>query len=323
MDLRSIPRFVCALGFGLAGTAGCSIHLGLAPQPGPLQETVVAGDAGPKFALIELRGVITESAESSLFAPDRPSHVSLTLEALDRAAKDEVAGLLLSIHSPGGTATASDTLFHEIERWKAENEKPVLAFLDGLATSGGYYVAMGADHILAHPTTVTGSVGVVMVGVNVSGLMQKVGIADQTLTSGSFKDAGSPLRPMRPAERAQLQSVIDDLFARFRSVVVERRPELDPDALAELSDGRVYSAPQALEGNLIDAIGYFDDAIDWLESQAGVTESRIVTYHPRGDFRSNVYASAPVQTVQIDLLGTFLPRLAPGFYYIWRPLLAD
>ena len=89
MDLRSIPRFVCALGFGLTGTAGCSIHLGLAPQPGPLQETVVAGDAGPKFALIELRGVISESAESSLFAPDRPSHVSLTLEALDRAARGD------------------------------------------------------------------------------------------------------------------------------------------------------------------------------------------------------------------------------------------
>jgi protease-4 len=122
-----------------------------------------------------------------------------------------VVALLLRVNSPGGTVSASETLYHELERWKERSGKPVVAYLQGLATSGGYYVAMSADEVVAHPTAITGSIGVVMLGINVSGLMERFGVEDQTFTSGDFKDAGSALRPMRPEERAYFDEVIGDL----------------------------------------------------------------------------------------------------------------
>ena len=153
--------------------------------------------------------------------------MSRVREQLDRARDDpEVRALLLRINSPGGTATASDLVYGEILRFKRERGVPVVAQLMGLATSGGYYVAMAADVVVAHPTTVTGSIGVRFVSVSLAGLMEKVGIEDQTLVAGSHKDAGSPLRRLTREERAHLQSVLDDLHSRFEQVVAAGRPNL-------------------------------------------------------------------------------------------------
>jgi signal peptide peptidase SppA len=194
------------------------------PFPGgikPLEETVVLGEDGPKIVQLEIEGVITEASRQPRFPLEaRESLIARLKEALDRAEKDDdVAALLLRIQSPGGTVSASETLYHEILEWKEETGRPVVAHLEGLATSGAYYVAMAADEVISHPTTVTGSIGVLFAGLNFSGLMEKLGVSNQNLTGGEYKDAGSPFRPMRSEERAQLQSVIDDFHARFREVV--------------------------------------------------------------------------------------------------------
>src|SRR5207249_910617 len=153
----------------------------------------------------------------------------------------------------------SDTIFHEIMAFKTERNVPVVAQLLDMATSGAFYVALSADEIVASPTTVTGSIGVVMYGVNLAGLMEKIGVTNQTLKAGTRKDMGSPLRKMMPEEAAILQSVLDQMQQRFLSLVQEHRPALRSDARQTIADGRILSADQALQDGLVDNIGYLED----------------------------------------------------------------
>lgn len=308
--------------------SGCYVDLGGISdwtRVDPFTETVVLGERGPKLVLVPVEGLITEMQQSSPLGLSTPSMVAQLRETLELASDDdEVAGLLLRVQSPGGSVAASETFHHELEQWKEETGKPVVAYLQGLATSGGYYVCVVADKLIAHPTTITGSIGVMMRGVNLSGLMEKLGIQDQTFTSGAFKDTGSLLRPMRDEEREQIQTVIADLHARFREVVAKGRPDLDPETIQRLSDGRVLTARQAMDEGLIDEIGYLEDAVESAEKLAGIEESRVVSYHRPSDYRNNIYSrapSVPVQVVDIDVLTPLGDYLRPGFYYLWPGIL--
>jgi len=302
----------------------CScIQLQLGGLPRPLEETVVHGEAGPKILLLEIEGVIVEQApDPDLFGPVEDNPVSRVREQLDRARDDpEVRALLLRINSPGGTATASDLIYGEILRFKRERGVPVVAQLMGLATSGGYYVAMAADTIVAHPTTVTGSIGVRFVSVSLAGLLEKVGIEDQTLTAGSHKDAGSPLRRLTGEERAHLQSVLDDLHARFEQVVAAGRPDLPPGGLERVADGSIFSAPQALELGLVDAIADLEESVARTRLAAGLTEARVVRYHRPREYANNLYTrGGPLAPkLRLELPGWQALAFRPGFYFLWAP----
>ena len=287
----------------------------------PLQEATVLGEGRPKLAMVDVSGLITEATRPRFPGfPSGPGTAARLREALDLAAADrEVAALLLRIRSPGGTVGATETIHHELLRWKIRTQRPVIAYMNGLATSGGYYIAMAADEIIAQPAAVTGSIGVALRGLNVAGLLERLGIADQSFTSGAFKDAGSPLRDMSPEETEQLQSVVDDLQARFLDVVEAGRPKLGRGKIVELSDGRIYTASQALDVGLIDAIGHLEDAAAAAERHAGISESRVVIYRPAGAYRQNIYSARDLPNVNvIDL--NLLPEeatLSPGFYYLW------
>jgi protease-4 len=288
----------------------------------PLVETVVQGETGPKILLLEVDGTISEAGEAEpIFGLQRPSMVALIREQLDKAREDDlVRALLVRVNSPGGTVTGSDIVYRELLRFKEERGVPVVAQLMGVAASGGYYVAMAADRVIAHPTSVTGSIGVIFVGINLAGLMEKIGIEDQTLTTGAYKDAGSPLRPMRPAERQQLQSVLDDMHARFEQVVVEGRGALDAERVHALADGRIFSAAQALELGMVDELGDLEHSIAVTERLAGLESSRVVRYHRPREWVKNVYARPVVPseiTIRVEPPGRLLQR--PGFLYLWAP----
>ena len=209
-----------------------------------------------------------------------------------------------------------------VAAWKLaleETKRPVVAQLMGAGTSGAYYVAMAADEVRAYPTTVTGSIGVIIAGINVSGLMERFGVADQTITTGPFKDAGSPLRPMRPEERAQLESVARDLFGSFLDVVEAGRPKLARARIEALADGRVYSGPQALESGLVDALGDLPEAVEAAKKASGIAgEARVVVYHRPGQEPEGLFwasAAAPPAAPSLDpseLAG-------PSFLYLWSP----
>src|SRR5262249_9481248 len=159
--------------------------------------------------------------------------------------------VIVRINSPGGTVTASDIMFKELQMFKQTAKVPVVAVLMDVAASGGYYVALGADTIVAHPTTVTGSIGVIMLTLDAEGLMHKLGGSAAAIKSGERKDMGSPFRAMTLEERQIFQIVIDGLQGQFLTRLVESR-KIPMDAAKRIADGRVYTAQQALDLRLID-----------------------------------------------------------------------
>lgn len=326
-----VNRALALLGvFFLCSATGCITPLfdfGSIGRVSPLAEVKVSGEANAKVVLLEVSGVIAFDQSSwSFFGGQNPSVISRLQEALDLAAADPaVKGLVLRVRSPGGGVAASETLHHLITTWKQQTRKPVVAFLQEIATSGGYYIAVASDHVIAHPSSITGSIGVIMPGFNFANLMDRFGVEDQSLTSGAFKDSGSALRPMREEERAQLQGVIDDLYARFVDVVDEGRPSLDRFAVERLADGRIYTASQALESGLVDEVGHMDAAIGRLKQLAGVSNVTLVTYKEAGQTSNNIYSDfsnrAPTQP-DLNLFSIPGAKIPAGFYYLWPAAVA-
>jgi len=310
----------CALLAALLLVGCINVNVG-AGRRAELVEKVVFGTKGPKILLIDIDGMISDiAAPRALGFGERESMVSRVRAQLDRAEEDDsIRAIILRINSPGGTATASEIVYSEIRRFKEEQEIPVIAQLMGVAASGGYYLAMSADTVRALPTTITGSIGVIFSGVSFSGLMEKIGIENQTLTSGPYKDAGSSLRRMSEEERAQLSSVLDSLYARFLEVVEAGRPDLSPEEIRALADGRIFSAAQAEANGLVDAVGDLPGAVELAEERAGIETSRVVTYGRPDEWRENLYSmnARPEPTVSPwALLG---PVREPAFLYLWSP----
>ncbi len=311
-----------------AVTLGCSlagcVTINLPPPPGPLVEHELDGTGSAKVLMLDLSGMIS-AQDGGGFLDNQPNLVARLKEELAKAAKDEnVKALVIRINSPGGTVTASDILYHELRAFKEKYKVPVVASIMDVGASGGYYVAMAADKVLVHPSSVTGSIGVIMVTMDAKGLLDKVGLEARSITSGPKKDMGSPFRAMTDDERAIFQSVIDSFYERFLAVVKEGRPNLTADQIRKLADGRIYGGEQAKAAGLVDSVGYLEDAIDLAKRQANLSEARVVTYRRPGEYRPNIYAGlmAPPMNwqglVANDLLGALRGK-GPQFMYLWMP----
>lgn len=229
-------------------------------------------------AVVALVGVIL----SELFPPGERHVARLNVdgiivedrdreEALDKIAKDDTtAALIVRINSPGGTTTGSEELYHALRRVAAD--KPVVAVLGTVAASGGYIAAIGADHIVARETSLTGSIGVLMQTAEFTGLMEKLGIVPNSLKSKPLKGQPSPLEPLTEDARTAIQTTIDDSYQWFSDLVATRR-NLDSAQTAAVADGRIFTGRQARENRLVDAIGGERAARDWLESEHSLPKS--------------------------------------------------
>ncbi len=313
-------RFVMGV-FGLL-LSGCTFNFPLFPGPGPLQETQVDGTGKAKVLLVEISGMIS-SQEKEGFRPG-PSMIASVKEQLTRAAKDEnIKAVVLRINTPGGTVTASDIIYHELKTFKATRKIPIIASIMDLGTSGGYYIAAAADTVVAHPSSVTGSIGVIMLTMNARGLLEKVGVEAMAVTSGPRKDMGSPFRTMTMEERAIFQGLIDSFYQRFLTIVQEGRSNLQMEQIKRLADGRIYTGEQAKAAGLVDEIGYLEDAVELAKKKAGLTEARVVTYQRPGEYSNNVYSKilAPgglASLADLDLM-SFVKGGTPQFMYLWMP----
>jgi protease IV len=309
---------------GLLLLSGCIYNINLIPSVEPLKEKVLSGEGRDKIVLMDLSGIITDQEEQGAFLT-KPSMVARVKEELEMAAKDpDVKAVVLRINSPGGTVTASDLLYHEITRFKKETGKQVIAMIMDLGASGGYYVAAASDKIMAHPTTITGSIGVIMLNLNVQGLLEKIGVSGDAIKSGDKKDMGSPFRSMTEEERTIFQDVINQMHERFVSVVAEGRKKLTAEQVRGIADGRIYTAPQALELKLVDEIGYLDGAVASAKEGAGISEARVVTYYRPGSYKTNIYSDYSIRggnivnMIHLDLRSV-LPVGTPQFMYLWVP----
>jgi protease-4 len=266
------------------------------------QEITIGGTrGGPKVACIPIEGTISGGGLPGMEATPAAVFAAQLAKASDDG---KVSGVLLYVDSPGGGITASDVMHQAVVRFRREQGKPVVACLMDVAASGGYYVSVAADRIIAHPTTITGSIGVMMPLYDASGLMSKIGIQDESMATGPFKDVGSPLKAKdeqeKAAERELLEGILTEMHERFVSVVAEGRG-MEPKQVRELADGRIFTGPQALAHGLIDEIGYESDAVAAVEKLAGVREVHLVRYRrvvPLSEIFS-VYSQGPSLTLDL------------------------
>jgi len=234
------------------------------------EEVIRKGPARTKIAMINIEGIIHSQQAKSVY------------KQLKAARQDRhVKGLIVRVTSPGGTISGSDQIYTEIRKYRRETNKPVVAFMQGVAASGGYYASVACDKIIAEPTTITGSIGVISWFFVVQGLLEeKLGVLPIVIKSGQKKDWPSSFR--KPEEE-ELQYVQDKLltpaYERFLEVVAEgRKGILTEDEIRELADGGIFGAKEAQKENLIDEIGYLDDAIELVKSLAKIEKAQVVEY---------------------------------------------
>ncbi|MGE4580030.1 MAG: signal peptide peptidase SppA [Desulfuromonadales bacterium] len=300
---------------------GCiSVKGLLAPGTAPLEEQVVSGEGKGKILVVDISGILVMDRLGPDFFSKRDPVLSRLREELDLARQDnKIVGLLLRIDSSGGSVTASDILYHEIFRFGQERQLPVVALVLDKALSGGYYVALAADEIIVHPTSVVGGVGVVALKFNLAGLLEKWGIADDSVKSGEYKDFWSPLRASSPEETALMQGITDRLHQRFIDLVAERRGIKDC-TLKQVAKGTLFDAKPAQALRLVDSLGYFEDAIGRVRQLAGVEKARVILYRRAGANAGSIYAAGnPILHTMMRLEGIAEEMTGPSFRYQVAP----
>jgi len=314
-----------AIGFFLVqGCATPKIQM-FTDSTDPYKEFTLEGTQTPKVLVIQANGQIDEGPSRGLLR-DRPGMVPDIVSQLRLAEKDkDIGAVVIKINSPGGTVTASDVLYHELKTFKEKTGVKMVAVFMGIAASGGYYIALPADRIVAHPTTITGSVGVIFLQPKVKGLMDKLGVGVDVSKSGDKKDMGSPFRASTAEEARLLQDLTDQLGQRFIDLLTRHR-QVSPEALAEIRTARIFLADEARQLGMVDRIGYVEDAIQSAKTLAGLPDDAKVVVYRRGKFPDDtVYNAAGTSSVlnEPDLVHIELPgsigELSSGFFYIWPP----
>ena len=293
---------------GLA--AGFSASLAGGVTEAELIERVVQkGPASSKIAVLRIEGVINKQMAESL------------VKQIERAADDpRVKAVILRINSPGGGLTASDMIYHDLTMYLADTDKPIIAAMDSVAASGGYYVACAADRIIAQPTTITGSIGVIAQLFFLQGLMQdKLGITPVTLKMGEQKDWPNMFGAAGLAEDQReylMKSLLEPGYERFVNVVAEGRAMNRNDVL-RLATGRIFLAPEALDAGLVDEVDYFDRAVEAAMEAAGIDEARVVEYIEPFSL-SRIFGLGMKAGESLDLAPEKLASLAsPKVLYLW------
>ncbi|HDQ03027.1 MAG TPA: signal peptide peptidase SppA [Deltaproteobacteria bacterium] len=305
----------------LAGCSAPNINLFKA-TPDPLREYTLEGTGAQKILLLSVDGMISDRPKRGLIAKT-PSLVERIVMQLNKAQNDkQIKAVLLKVNSPGGTITASDLLYHEISSYKAKTGNKIIVSMMDVAASGAYYLSLPADMIMAHPTTVTGSVGVISLQPKVKGLMDKIGLGVDVQKTGKYKDMGSPYRETAEEERKLLQKSMDIFGQRFLNLVKEHR-SLSEESLADVATARIFLAQEALQIGLIDGIGYLSDAVKETKKLAGLPENAKVIVYRRAEFPEDNYyniAGTSAENLNISLISIELPEIVnihAGFYYLW------
>jgi len=271
------------------------------------EEVIQAGPRTTKIAVITVQGIIDGEQAQDIY------------QQLKRASDDKrVKGLILRVNSPGGTISGSDQICNEIRKYRKEKDKPVVAFMQGVAASGGYYVSVGCDKIVAEPTVITGSVGVIAGHFVLQELLEeKLGIQPAIFKSGEKKDWPSPFRPVTEEQRQYIQDkLINPAYNRFVQVVAEGRGEVLTLAdVKRLSDGSIYGAEEALSEKLIDEIGYIDEAIEQVKLLAGIEKAQVVEY--RKPFSLAYLLNSRSRSILKIDKSTLYELSTPQILYLW------
>ncbi|HEY4312216.1 MAG TPA: S49 family peptidase [Pirellulales bacterium] len=275
-----------------------------------------------RIALVDVDGLLLNQPMTGLYS-EGENPVALFREKLDRIARSGCyAAVVLRINSPGGGVTASDVMCHDLQEFKARTHLPVVACLMDVGAGGAYYLATAADQIVAHPTTVTGGIGVILNLYNLEDAMAQFNVLGAPIKAGENVDLGTPIKAQSEEAREILQRMANSFHERFRRIVIERRPQL-AQAPADVFDGRIFTADHAVSLGLVDTIGYLDQAAEIAGQMGGAPGASLVLLH-----RPNDGARTPYDvTANVPLQSGFLPLSMPGlerarlptFLYMWQP----
>jgi protease-4 len=305
------------------GTARVTTEMPPVSNAAPLQPWAVPScGCGPdQIAIVDVDGVLLNMDMVGLGSMGE-NPVSLFRERLDRVAANPCTrGLIVRINSPGGGVTACDIMWHDLQSFKARTHLPVVAVLMDVGAGGSYYLATAADQIVAHPTSVVGGIGVILNLYNLSDAMAQFNVVATPIRSGENIDLGSNAKPMSEEQMAILTSMANEFHNRFKQIVLQTRPQVDPD-LATTFDGRIFTAQQAQQLALIDGIGYMDTAIGMVREVACAPSAQVVLYHRCNDPARTPYAITPNVPAQGNMFPVSLPGYdrskLPTFLYLWQ-----
>jgi protease-4 len=287
--------------------------------PAVYEEEYVSGEGPQKIVVVPVEGTIA-SAESSVGGV-QPTATPEGLSAALRQVTDDtsVVAVVLEINSPGGGVTASDEMHQSILDFKRNTDRPVVVSMGDTAASGGYYISTAADRIVANETTLTGSLGVIFQLTNFSEAADKYGISQVVIKSGKFKDIGNTFREMKPEEREVFQSLVDESYDEFVSVISEGRG-LSEERVREIADGRIYSGSQAKELGLVDSFGGIDEAAVIAGTLAEAQDTTVVRYVETPTFSEMLLARlAPRQPEVEQVMDAAGLNLEPKPYYLYMP----
>lgn len=323
-------------GAGVIGRLGGMIGLGLLiffagfyvamfsilAETGPARSTFREGEGTQKVAIIPVNGMIGEYTSQ------------FVRQVVDNIIKDESIGaVVLRVESPGGAVTASDEILHAINRLRSERDLPIVASYGGMAASGGYYISCDADRIFAQPTSITGSIGVILQAFTVEELLDKVGVEPEVVTSSlaDKKALGSPLKSWTEEDRQRAQMLTNSIQDRFIEVVATGRSDvLSEEEVRALATGEIFTTEDALEQKLIDEVGYIDDALDHAVSLGDFDEEDppSVIYRPRTGFlpslpgmstRTSTAAPTPARIDGATIRQWASELSVPQMMYLWQP----
>jgi protease-4 len=290
-----------------------------------LVEQTIEGHGPNKILLVPISGLIADLPSSDLLWSE-PGMVTSIHDMLRVARRDpQVKALLLEIDSPGGGITASDVLYHELKEFHEQTGKEIVSVFGDVAASGAYYIASASQRIVAHPTAVTGSIGVIMPLIGMENLFAKIGVTARPIKSGAMKDVGSVFRDMTPEERQMLQGIVNDYYDRFVGIVLDgmkaRGVKITREELVKYCDGSVFTGERAKQIGLVDEIGYFEDGVRAACDGAKIKrdETRVVAYRHKPGLLETLLArsSAPSAQGLTLRLGGRAADETPRFLYLW------
>lgn len=294
-----------------------------ASDPGPMVAVPVqAGQSEHRIGIVDVDGLILNQNLSGLYSVGE-NPVSAFREKLEAAAADPtIRSVVVRINSPGGSVTAADILAEELARFRRETGRPVVVCLMDLATSGAYYVAVGGDRIVAHPTTITGGIGALINHFNLQDASAQFNARSGPVKSGEKVDMGSYSGPLPDEDLGLIQEMVDGFRNRFRNRVADRRRGMTPEDFAAINDGRVVAAQKALGLHMVDRVGYVHDAIEEAEALSGTRGGQVVIFQRTGYPARSIYAITPAPVdggiVPFSLPGLDRAKL-PTFLYLWQP----
>tara|TARA_B100000686_G_scaffold350332_1_gene446022 strand:- start:326 stop:1306 length:981 start_codon:yes stop_codon:yes gene_type:complete len=323
--IRKILKFnIIIYFFGISlSLLGCAT-INIGPSLGELNEITIEGAGPDKILLVDIDGIINNRKDRTLTG--NTIHLGMVEQVrsvIEKAEKDKsIKALLVKINSPGGTVTASDIIFNLFKEYKERNKVKIYVQVMDLAASGGYYIAISGDEIIAHPTSLIGSIGVIALKVNLKDLMTKIGVDWEIVKSGDKKDFMSPFRPFTKEERELFQITIDKFHKRFVTNIVNNRKGLNLSQVKVLADGRIFDAQEAKKFNLIDHISYLNGTVKKIKTDLKNLDLKLITYHRNEKFQGNIYSKLENPNI-FKMINPYLNlnpnSLSPYFLYIWAP----